>query len=58
MLSTFLAVDYFKIPQIIFFTILYTILYFTMSPQYLCSNGLPTVYHILTPSPTEMFYGE
>ena len=35
-------------------SILYT-MYFTTNPQYLCSNGIPTVYHILTPSPTEVF---
>ena len=29
-----------------------------MDPQYLCFNSMPTVYHILMPSPTEVFYSE
>ena len=44
--STFLAADYFKIPQIIFS--LYT-MYFMINPQYLCSYGIPTVDHIQHP---------
>ena len=57
MLSTLLAVDYFKIPQkLSFYYSLHHSVHFTMNPQCLCSNGImPTVYHILTPSPTEVF---
>ena len=29
-------------------SMLYTTLYFMINPQYLCSNGIPTVYHIGT----------
>ena len=58
MLITFLAVEQFKMSQNIFYHIFYIILYFTMNPQYICSNGIPTVYHILPSFPNEVFYHE
>ena len=56
MLNTFLAVDQFKVPWIIFHYFLYNILCFTVNPQCLCFNVILTVYHVLTPPPTEVFY--
>ena len=48
-LSTFLAADYFKIPCVI------CSLHHVLHNQHLCFYGIPTVYHILTSSPTEVF---
>ena len=60
--STFLAIDKFKKQWVIF---IYksqfsfnTALYFTVIPQYICSHGIPPVYHTLSLSPTELFHSQ
>ena len=54
MFNTFLAVDQFKIPRIIFYYIFFTLLYFTMNPYYICSNDTYNVTYSNTHEPANL----